>query len=101
MSQYNGILSLEAFSILIVLVKGPCHGYGILQDPIIKMAPTTLYRNLKMLVREKMIVRSSPKNEFLATEKITYKITQYGTHELERHTSFLETLVFEARMRLE
>lgn len=99
------------FHILLSLVGGEQHGYGIMQDVLarsggkVRLWPATLYGSLKRLIREGLIVESGqrPAPEFDDARRRYYKLTPLGHRVLDLESRRLEGLVraLHARRRQE
>ena|SRR5687768_10533044 len=92
------------FHILLSLVGGEQHGYGIMQDVLersggkIRLWPATLYGSLKRLIEEGLIAESGerPAAEFDDARRRYYRLTPLGERvidlESERLTELLRVL---------
>ena len=99
------------FHILLSLVGGEQHGYGIMQDVLersggkIRLWPATLYGSLKRLIENGLIVESGerPAPEFDDARRRYYKLTPLGQQVLDRESQRLKDLVraLNARRRQE
>lgn len=95
------------FHILLSLVGGEQHGYGIMQDVLertdrkVRLWPATLYGSLKRLIQEGLIVESGerPAPEFDDARRRYYKLTPLGRRVLELESERLEALVRMLRAR--
>ena len=89
------------FHILVSLVDGEQHGYGIMQDvrertnDRVKLWPATLYGSLKRLIKEGLIVESGerPAPEFDDARRRYYKLTPLGKRVLDLESERLKELV--------
>ena len=89
------------FHILLSLVGGEQHGYGIMQDVLertdgkVRLWPATLYGSLKRLIKEGLIVESGdrPAPEFDDARRRYYKLTALGHHVLDLESERLKDLV--------
>ena len=89
------------FHILVSLVDGEQHGYGIMQDvrqrtdDRVKLWPATLYGSLKRLIKEGLIVESGerPAPEFDDARRRYYKLTPLGKRVLDLESARLKELV--------
>ena len=89
------------FHILICLVDGEQHGYGIMKDVLersggkVPLWPATLYGSLKRLIQEGLIVESGdrPAPEFDDARRRYYKLTPLGQRVLDLESQRLEDLV--------
>ena len=87
--------------ILVSLVDGEQHGYGIMQDvrertnDRVKLWPATLYGSLKRLIKEGLIVESGerPAPEFDDARRRYYKLTPLGKRVLDLESERLKELV--------
>jgi DNA-binding PadR family transcriptional regulator len=89
------------FHILLSLVGGEQHGYGIMQDVLersggkIRLWPATLYGSLKRLIKEGLIVESGerPAPEFDDARRRYYRLTPLGQQVLDLESQRLRDLV--------
>ena len=87
--------------ILVSLVGGEQHGYGIMQDVLarsggkVRLWPATLYGSLKRLIKEGLIVESGerPAPEFDDARRRYYKLTPLGERVLDLESQRLKDLV--------
>jgi len=87
--------------ILVSLVGGEQHGYGIMQDVLarsggkVRLWPATLYGSLKRLIKEGLIVESGerPAREFDDARRRYYKLTPLGERVLDLESQRLKDLV--------
>src|SRR5262245_1292360 len=99
------------FHILLSLVGGEQHGYGIMQDVLertggkVRLWPATLYGSLKRLIKEGLIVESGerPAAEFDDARRRYYRLTALGQRVLDLESERLKDLVkmLQARRRQE
>jgi DNA-binding PadR family transcriptional regulator len=99
------------FHVLICLVEGEQHGYGIMQDVLersdgkVRLWPATLYGSLKRLIESGLIVESGdrPAPEFDDARRRYYKLTSLGRRVLDLESQRLKDLVriLDARRRHE
>ena len=99
------------FHILLSLVGGEQHGYGIMQDVRertngqVRLWPATLYGSLKRLIQQGLIVESGerPAPEFDDARRRYYRVTPLGQRVLELESQRLKDLVrqLDARRRQE
>jgi len=99
------------FHILLSLVGGEQHGYGIMQDVRertngqVRLWPATLYGSLKRLIQHGLIVESGerPAPEFDDARRRYYRVTPLGQRVLELESQRLKDLVrqLDARRRQE
>ena len=89
------------FHILLSLVAGEQHGYGIMQDVLdrtggrVRLWPATLYGSLKRLIKEGLLVESGerPAPEFDDARRRYYKLTPLGQRVLDLESQRLKDLV--------
>jgi DNA-binding PadR family transcriptional regulator len=89
------------FHILLSLLEGEQHGYGIMQDVLersggkVRLWPATLYGSLKRLIKEGLIVESGerPARELDDARRRYYKLTALGQRVLDLETDRLKQLV--------
>ena len=89
------------FHILLSLVGGEQHGYGIMQEVLertdgrVRLWPATLYGSLKRLIKEGLIVESGdrPAPEFDDARRRYYKLTALGQRVLDLESERLRDLV--------
>ena len=87
--------------ILVSLVGGEQHGYGIMRDVLersggtVRLWPATLYGSLKRLIKEGLIVESGerPAPEFDDARRRYYKLTGLGQRVLDLESQRLQDLV--------
>ena len=99
------------FNILLCLVEGEQHGYGIMQDALersggkVRLWPATLYGSLKRLIEAGLIVESGdrPAPEFDDARRRYYQLTSLGRRVLDLESQRLKDLVriLDARRRKE
>jgi len=99
------------FHVLVCLVEGEQHGYGIMQDVLersggkVRLWPATLYGSLKRLIENGLIVESGarPAPEFDDARRRYYKMTPLGQRVLDLESQRLRDLVsaIDARRRQE
>src|SRR5215470_2638089 len=109
----EAFLPLKAhwFHILLSMLEGEQHGYGIMQDVLersdrkVRLWPATLYGSLKRLIKEGLIVESGdrPAPEFDDARRRYYKLTPLGQRVLDLESQRLKDLVrvLDARRRQE
>ena len=89
------------FHVLLSLVEGPRHGYGIMQDISaltsgqLSLGPGTLYSTIKRFVRAGLIEECAPDQERRRCYRLTRKGRRLTTEEADR----LSALVRVARQR--
>ena len=99
----EAFLPLKAhwFHILLSLLEGEQHGYGIMQDVLersggkVRLWPATLYGSLKRLIKEGLIVESGerPAPELDDARRRYYKLTALGQQVLDLESDRLKQLV--------
>ena len=99
----DALLPLKShwFHILVSLVEGEQHGYGIMRDVLersggkVRLWPATLYGSLKRLIKEGLIVESGerPAPEFDDARRRYYKLTALGHRVLDLESQRLKDLV--------
>jgi DNA-binding PadR family transcriptional regulator len=99
------------FHILVCLVGGEQHGYGIMQDVLersggkVRLWPATLYGSLKRLIEQGLIAESGerPAPELDDARRRYYKLTSLGRQVLDLESRRLKDLVrvLDARRRQE
>src|SRR4029077_13953541 len=89
------------FHVLLALLSGPRHGYGIMQDVDeltdgqLRLGPGTLYTAIKRLVSAKLLEEC----EADADRRRCYRITRKGRSVVREETDVLSGLVKAARKR--
>jgi len=101
--QPEAFLPLKSnwFHILVSLVDGEQHGYGIMQEVLersdgkVRLWPATLYGSLKRLIENGLIVESGerPAPEFDDARRRYYKLTPLGKKVLDLESQRLKDLV--------
>jgi len=92
-------LAARDFLILLALVEGRGHGYAILQsiaeesEGAVRMDPANLYRSLRRLAREGLVVEHDPDE----TRRRQYELTSSGIDVVASEAGRLERLVSVAR----
>ena len=87
--------------ILVSLVDGEQHGYGIMRDVLersggkVRLWPATLYGSLKRLIKTGLIIESGdrPAPEFDDARRRYYKLTPLGRRVLDLESQRLKALV--------
>jgi DNA-binding PadR family transcriptional regulator len=100
-------LPLATFHILLALVDGDRHGYGIIQDVAertegeLRLSAGTLYRSIQRMLEEGLIVeaRERPDPEDDDERRRYYRITPFGMAAARAETRRLAGLVKLARAR--
>ena len=100
-------MSPAVVHILLALAAGDLHGYGIIQEVArqstghYKLGPGTLYDNLKKLMDGGLVV-DAPKSASAADdERRFYRLTADGRAALAAEIDRLQSMVHEARLRLQ
>jgi len=97
-------LPAAAFHILLALIGGDCHGYGIIQDVeartggTLRLSPGTLYRTIQRLLEQGLI--EEPRRPSRASgdpRRRYYRITPFGAAVARAETRRLTDLVRLAR----
>ncbi len=94
-------LKTQWFHIMLSLVAGEQHGYGIMQEVLertggkVRLWPATLYGSLKRLIEAGLIQESDdrPAVEFDDARRRYYKLTKLGKRVLDAESERLEELV--------
>ena len=92
-------LAARDFLILLALVEGQSHGYAMLQsiaeesEGAVRMDPANLYRSLRRLAREGLVVEHDPDE----TRRRQYELTPAGIDVVAAEAGRLERLVSVAR----
>jgi len=94
-------LTPAGLHVLIALLDGPLHGYGIMQrifkhtDGRLRIGPGTLYRTIQYLVDEQMIEESAsrPRPDRDDPRRRYYGLTKRGQRILEEEAARLRRLV--------
>lgn len=89
------------FHILLSLVDGEQHGYGVMRDVLdrsggkVRLWPATLYGSLKRLIEQGLIVESAsrPAAELDDARRRYYRLTPLGRRVLELESERLKDLV--------
>ena len=89
------------FHILLCLVEGEQHGYGIMQNVLersggkVHLWPATLYGSLKRLIQSGLIAETGdrPAPEFDDARRRYYKLTPLGRRVLDLESQRLKDLV--------
>jgi len=89
------------FHILVCLLDGEQHGYGIMREVLersggkVRLWPATLYGSLKRLIEQGLIVESGdrPAPEFDDARRRYYKLTPLGQRVLDLESQRLKDLV--------
>jgi DNA-binding PadR family transcriptional regulator len=109
----NAPLSSATLHILLALAGGDLHGYGIIKevtrnsDGHYRLGPGTLYDNLKKLMDAGLVadaVTSSSKRKSAsakADDRRFYTLTNEGKNALGREVDRLQSVVREAKLRLQ
>jgi DNA-binding PadR family transcriptional regulator len=95
-------LRSNVFHILLALAQGPRHGLGIAEavdeatDGTLVLGPGTLYRSLKEMVRDGLIV-DAPAPEGEDPRRRFHSLTEPGRVALQQEASRMESIVDRAR----
>ncbi|MGH9593527.1 MAG: PadR family transcriptional regulator [Bryobacteraceae bacterium] len=100
-------LKPQWFHILLSLVGGEQHGYGIMRDVSnrtagrVRLWPATLYGSIKRLIETDLIEKSEerPAPELDDARRHYYRLTSLGRQVLDAECSRLEDLVRTIRLR--
>ena len=100
-------LSPTIFHILLALVEGERHGYGIMQETArvssgrVNLGPGTLYRSLKRLLSDGLIGESDerPVPELDDERRHYYRLTPFGLRVARAEAQRLAALVQTASMK--
>lgn len=98
-------LSAATMHILLALMNGDLHGYGILLEVArqsqgaYKIGPGTLYDNLKKLLADGLVEEAGVKGKAVPARR-EYHITEFGRGVLRAETERLSAVVREARRSL-
>jgi DNA-binding PadR family transcriptional regulator len=99
-------MSPAVVHILLALAAGDLHGYGIIQEVArqstgrYKLGPGTLYDNLKKLM-DTGLVADAPRLEPANDERRLYRLTADGRSALAAEIERMQSMVHEARLRLQ
>jgi DNA-binding PadR family transcriptional regulator len=101
-------LTPAVFNILLALADGERHGYSIMQEILrqtqskLRIGPTTLYRSIKHLLEDGLIVESDerPDPEFDDERRRYYRLTALGQCVAAAEMSRLEQALAVARSKL-
>ena len=100
-SKQTPPLAARDFLILLALVEGRSHGYAMLQsiaeesEGAVRMDPANLYRSLRRLAREGLVVEHDPDE----TRRRQYELTAAGIDVVASEAVRLERLVSVARSK--
>jgi DNA-binding PadR family transcriptional regulator len=100
-------LSPTIFHILLALVEGERHGYGIMQETArvssgrVNLGPGTLYRSLKRLLADGLIEESAerPVPELDDERRHYYRLTPFGLRVAKAEAQRLAALLQTASMK--
>src|SRR5438105_12387746 len=100
-------LTPAVFHILLSLVGGDHHGYGIMQEVHLytegklRLGPGTLYRSIKQMLAEGLIIEldERPDPAIDDQRRRYYRLTDFGQHVLKAETERLEHVLKVARAR--
>ncbi|NKB87010.1 MAG: PadR family transcriptional regulator [Acidobacteria bacterium] len=100
-------LPATSFHILLALMDGPAHGYGIKHvveertEGRIRLAAGTLYEAMQRLARQGMVEDAPAPDDFDGSGRVRfYSITELGATELRTELARLEQDVAFARARI-
>ena len=91
-------LKPETFHILLVLERGPLHGYGIIKDVEeetegqIQLEPSPLYRRLKRLLDGGILNQTAPTSPTTDERRLYYALTDFGRRVLEAEAARITAL---------
>lgn len=97
-SGAESVLTSAQFHILLTLVEGERHGYGIMQeverrtDGAVELGPGTLYRSIKQLVTRGLIVEVEGEGG-AGTQRRPYALTREGRSRTAEEARRLRSLV--------
>jgi len=100
-------LSAAVLHILLALAGEDLHGYGIIQEVAqhsegrYKLGPGTLYDNLKKLMDANLVVDAPKSASAKDDDRRFYRLTANGRQALSAEVDRLQTIVREARSRLQ
>lgn len=100
-------LSPAVFHILLALVDGERHGYGIIQDVKLhtdgqmQLGPGTLYGAIKRLLKRGLIeeVGERPDPQLNDERRRYYRLTEFGLRVLRLEAGRLNEMVQQARLK--
>ena len=100
-------LSPAVFHILLALVDGERHGYGIMQEVKLRtegqmqLGPGTLYGAIKRLLKKGLIeeIGEKPDPQLNEERRRYYKLTDFGMRVLRLETRRLNEMVHQARLK--
>lgn len=84
------------FHVLLALMEGPRHGYGIMQDVAalsdgrVSLGPGTLYSMIKRLLRDDMIEEIEPDAERRRCYRLTRKGRRVAADEADRLSALVQ-----------
>ena len=107
MTNPRELLTPAALHVLLSLVDGERHGYGIKQDVeertegAFKLGPGTLYEAIHRMVQSGWIEASpkSPKATGREARRKSYRLTRLGRRQLETELARLDAVVTYARSK--
>jgi DNA-binding PadR family transcriptional regulator len=100
-------MSPAVVHILLALAAGDLHGYGIIQEVArqssgrYKVGPGTLYDNLKKLMDSGLVADTPKPASGAEDERRLYRLTADGRSALAAEVDRLQSVVHEARLRLQ
>lgn len=99
-------LTPAVFHIALALIRGPCHGYGLMQETAamtggaVQLGPGTLYRSLQRMDRDGLIEETPVGLENEPDERRRYyRLTRFGELVARLEAQRLEHLVRTASSR--
>lgn len=100
-------LTPAGFHILLVLVAGELHGYGIMQEikrisgGALSIGPGTLYRSIKQLLEQGLIAEADERVDPTLNDERRryYRLTERGEHAARAEAERLAALVRVAQAR--
>ncbi len=100
-------LKTQWFHIMLTLVAGEQHGYGIMQEVLdrtagkVRLWPATLYGSIKRLIEAGLIEesRQRPSPELDDARRRYYRLTQLGRRVLDAECDRLQDLVRTIRIK--
>ena len=108
MTKPDDIIPLkpELFQILLALVRQDLHGYGIVKaiegatDGRIRLAPSLLYRRLRRLLEQGVVVEAiPPATEQSDDRRVVYRLTEFGRDVLRLEARRLRELADDVLVR--
>ena len=106
-SQQTSPMSPAVVHILLALAAGDLHGYGIIQEVgrqsagRYKLGPGTLYDNLKKLMDGGLVADAPKSASATDDDRRFYRLTADGRSALAAEIDRMQSVVQEARLRLQ